>query len=134
MHVAAITGLSESGKTTLIVQLIEHFIAAGKRVGAIKHTHHPLNEEDRGDTARFRAAGANPVILAREHEAVLFDLPGASRVRYENPADLLLHFDTDVVLVEGFHHHGLWPQIEIRAEARPTLEDVLADLDRIWRP
>ena len=60
MKIAALTGYSGSGKTTLLVQLIQRFVAEGKRVGAIKHTHHHLNEENRGDTAKFRAAGAEP--------------------------------------------------------------------------
>src|SRR5215212_9393425 len=64
MHVAAFIGASRSGKTTLIAELIGRYVAAGLRVGAIKHTHHALNEENRGDTALFRAAGAEPVILA----------------------------------------------------------------------
>lgn len=133
MNVAAFTGFSGSGKTTLIVRLIEHFIAQGLTVGAIKHTHHPLNEEDRGDTGRFRAAGADPVILARQGKAVVFASAGTSRVTFDNPGDLLLNFSTDVVLVEGFKQLGEWPQISISADARPTLESVVVELDRIWR-
>ena len=131
MLVFAITGFSGSGKTTLIVRLIEHFVREGLRVGAIKHTHHPVNHEDRGDTGRFRRAGAEPVILAGAAEAVLFDRDGTRQFAYERPEELLQHFATDVVLVEGFKQHGPWRQIEIRAEARPTLEEVL---DRIAAP
>ncbi|HET7433473.1 MAG TPA: molybdopterin-guanine dinucleotide biosynthesis protein B [Thermoanaerobaculia bacterium] len=135
MHVAAITGFSGAGKTTLIVQLIEHFRREGKRIGAIKHTHHPLNEENRGDTARFRAAGAEPVILANASEgAVIFRASGTSRVNYSAPRELLAHCsDCDVVLVEGFKQLGDWPKLEIARDARPSLEEVLAILDRIWR-
>lgn len=133
MDVVALTGFSGSGKTTLIIRLIEHFISEGKRVGAIKHTHHPLNEEVRGDTGRFQAAGANPVILAREGEAVIFTPEGTSRTTFARPGDLLSRFTTDIVLVEGFKHLGEWPQISISADARPSLESVLTELDRIWR-
>ena len=102
MKVAAITGYSGSGKTTLIAALIRRYVAEGKRVGAIKHTHHVLNEENKGDTAKFRAAGAEPVILAGTGAAVIFLALGTLRVTYDHPRDLLLHFDTDIVLVEGF--------------------------------
>src|SRR5437016_4336566 len=58
MEVIAIGGPSGSGKTTRLVELIRTALANGRSAGAIKHTHHPLNEENRGDTARFLAAGA----------------------------------------------------------------------------
>ena len=133
VKVAAITGYSGAGKTTLLSALIRRYIADGLRVGAIKHTHHPLNEENRGDTARFRAAGAEPVILAGAGEAVIFLAAGTMRVTFDKPRDLLLHFDTDIVLVEGFQQLGEWPQVQISSHARPTVEELAANLDRIWR-
>jgi molybdopterin-guanine dinucleotide biosynthesis adapter protein len=133
MKVAAITGFSGAGKTTLLTQLIARYVAAGLRVGAIKHTHHHLNEENRGDTARMRAAGAEPVILAGPGEAVIFRAGGTARVRYERPRELLEHFDHDVVLVEGFKDLGDWPKVSISDDARPTVEELAANLDRIWR-
>ena len=134
MKVAAVTGFSGSGKTTLLVALIRRYVAEGKRVGAIKHTHHVLNEERRGDTGRFQDAGAEPVILAGAGEAVIFTSGGTSRVPYERPRDLLQYFDTDLVLVEGFKQLGDWPQVQINAGARPTAEELAANLDTIWRP
>lgn len=133
MKVAAITGFSGAGKTTLLTQLIARYVSQGLRVGAIKHTHHPVNEENRGDTARMRAAGADPVILAGRGEAVVFRANGTSRIIYERPSDLLEHFAHDVVLVEGFKELGDWPQVSIAADARPTVEELAANLDRIWR-
>lgn len=134
LKVAAITGHSGAGKTTLIVQLIRRYVAEGLRVGAIKHTHHHLNEENRGDTTRFRAAGADPVILAGPGEAVIFAGSGITRAAYRRPRDLLVHFDHDVVLVEGFREVADWPKVAISAEARPTVEELALNLDRIWRP
>lgn len=133
VKVAAITGFSGAGKTTLITQLIARYVAEGLRVGAIKHTHHHLNEENRGDTARMRAAGAEPVILAGPGQAVIFRAGGTTRVRYERPRDLLQHFDHDVVLVEGFKELGDWPKVSISDDARPSVDELAANLDRIWR-
>ena len=128
MHVAAFTGPSGSGKTTVIVELIRRFVAAGESVGAIKHTHHPLNAEDRGDTGRFRDAGAHPVILAADRQAIL----GSKRIDYHSPTELLTHFATDIVLVEGFKSFAGWPRVEMTPEL--TADDVARILDRIWRP
>jgi len=100
--VIAISGPSGSGKTTRLVDVIRANVSAGRSVGAIKHTHHPLNDENRGDTAAFLAAGARPVILAGEGEAVVFDGRSAMRVAYGEPPELLAHFTTDVVVIEGF--------------------------------
>jgi molybdopterin-guanine dinucleotide biosynthesis adapter protein len=131
VKVAAIVGPSGAGKTTLIVELIRVFVADGRRVGAIKHTHHPLNEEHRGDTGRFRDAGASPVILAGRGEGVLFGDGGTSRTTFTRPSDLLRHFDCDVVLIEGFKDAGDWPQVTITADARPTIDEMRANPDRI---
>lgn len=133
MYVAAFIGGSRSGKTTLIAELIRRYVAAGRRVAAIKHTHHPLNEEDRGDTARFRAAGAEPAILAGDGEAVVFTSRGTMRIRFARPADLLAQCDADIVLIEGFKRIADWPRIEVKAEARLTADEAALILDRIWR-
>ena len=134
MKVAAITGFSGAGKTTLIVALIRRFVAAGTRVGAIKHTHHILNEERRGDTGAFLDAGAEPVVFAGRGEAVVFRHSGIMRVRFDDERELLQQFgDTDVVLVDGFKASEAWPKVELSHERRLSADDAAAILDRIWR-
>ena len=133
MHVAAVTGLSESGKTTLIEALIRRYVAGGALVAAIKHTHHALNDLERGDTARFRAAGAEPVIFAGDGEAIV--LPSRLRVRFVNPSELLEHAGAvDIVLVEGFGGFAEWPRIEMVRGAWLAPDEAAAMLDRIWHP
>lgn len=130
MRVAAVTGLSGSGKTTLIEALIRLYVARGERVAAIKHTHHALNRENRGDTARFLAAGAEPVILAGDREAIVWRGTEATQIAYDVPSDLLAHTSpAGIVLVEGFKEYGGWPHIEPRQSA----PEAAAMLDRIWR-
>ena len=134
MKVVSITGFSGAGKTTLIAALIRRFVAAGERVGAIKHTHHVLNEEHRGDTGAFLDAGAEPVVFAGKGEAVVFRHNGTARIRYADERELLQCFgDGDIVLVEGFKSSGAWPQVELSRERRLSVDDAAAILDRIWR-
>lgn len=134
MKVAAIAGWSGSGKTTLIVELIRRYVARGHRAGAIKHTHHPLNHERRGDTFRFEQAGAEPVVLACAGEAVIFRRHGTEPASYGQERELLAHFsEVDIVLVEGFKDSDAWPKVTIDSHVRPTVETVMAELDVMWR-
>ena len=131
-RIAALTGYSGAGKTTLLVQLIERYVAEGKRVAAIKHTHHKLNAERRGDTERFVQAGADPVVFADPTSAVVFRRGAEPEWRtYSDPRELVP--EADIVLVEGFKQHGPWPQVMIDAAARPGVDELAAILDRIWR-
>ena len=114
-------------------RLIRHFVAKGMSVGALKHTHHQLNEDnERGDTGRFRRAGADPVLLAGDGEAVVFSSGGTSRQRFDAVTDLLEYFGTDVLFVEGFKSVGDWPRIELNENDRRSTDELLAILDRIW--
>jgi len=134
MKIAAIAGWSGSGKTTLIVELIRRHVALGNRVGAIKHTHHPVNHERRGDTVRFEEAGASPVVLASAGEAVIFHRGGTQHATYGHERELLAHFqDVDLILIEGFKDSHAWPMVTIASRVRPTVETVMAELDVMWR-
>lgn len=115
--ILAFAGPSGSGKTTAIETLIRHCLAAGRSVGAIKHTHHPINSERRGDTLRFLEAGADPVILAGDGRAAVFSSRSADveLIDFTSPDVLAARFTTDVVLVEGFKGVSSWPVIALRA-------------------
>lgn len=134
MRVAAFIGPSGSGKSTLICALIRRFVAGGESVAAIKHSHHPLNEERRGDTAAFAAAGAQPVIFAGDGEAIVFDSTVTRRVTFRSPRDLLAHVaSSDVVLIEGFKTFGDWPRVELDSTRPIEVDDAVEILGRIWR-
>src|SRR5688572_19405574 len=100
MRTLAVVGPSNSGKTTLLAALAAHLVSRGSRVGAIKHTHHTLNQRPEGDTERLAASGCEPVILAGDREAVVFEKYGTRLIRFEEAEDLLAIFDCDVILIE----------------------------------
>lgn len=136
--------MSGSGKTTLVEALIRLYAGRGARVAAVKHTHHPLNLENRGDTARFLAAGATPVILARDGEAVVWiaaNLPplpvrltqGGGVVNAATIDELLEHArPAEIALVEGFKQYAGWPRIELLHGAWHSAHEAAVMLDRIW--
>ena len=54
-----VVGRKNSGKTTLVVELVRHFTAAGLRVGTVKHTSHSHELDTPGkDSYQHRHAGA----------------------------------------------------------------------------
>ncbi len=98
------------------------------RVAAIKHTHHALNEERRGDTAAFAEAGADPVILAAGGAAIVF-ARGAEpcRIEYRDPRDLLQYLPVDLTLIEGWKNYDGWPALRASLQR----EEAIAFVDRI---
>ena len=122
-RILAFAGTSGSGKTTTICSLIRRLRADGRTVAAIKHTHHPVNEERRGDTQRFADSGASPVILAGDGEAVIF-ADDIRRITFRDPQELLQFATADIVLVEGFKDAGLWPSASTLDEALNLLATI----------
>lgn len=102
-----ILGRKNHGKTTLLVELVEHFARSGLRIGTIKHTHHAHELDTPGkDSHRHRAAGARvSAILSRSLNAVFWPpepQPGGEGAAAERYAEFAPHFAScDLVLVEG---------------------------------
>jgi len=102
MKVFGITGWKNSGKTTLIVQLIEIMNARGLKVSTVKHAHHEFDIDREGkDSWRHRKAGASEVLVASVRRWALIH---EYRDEEEASLDQLLSrlTDCDLVLVEGF--------------------------------
>ena len=60
-----ITGLSDSGKTTLVCRLLPRLRERGLRVATVKHAHHGFDLLPEGHPAHaWRAAGARDIVLA----------------------------------------------------------------------
>lgn len=116
-------GHSNSGKTTLICRLIEHFTAQGIELGAIKHTHHALDGLlPGGDSGRFLGAGARAAILAGTGEAILFtrseEIPPV-RFEWRQPSDLAGRLDFPLLMIEGFKSGGTWPKVLVGQPGAP---------------
>jgi molybdopterin-guanine dinucleotide biosynthesis protein B len=107
-----IAGRSGQGKTTLIEAMLPWFAARGITVNVVKHSHHALElEPPRKDSARFRAAGAQEVLVASPFRyAIVRELHGAA----EPPLDELIArlAPATLTLVEGFSKVDM-PRIEV---------------------
>jgi len=105
---------SNSGKTTLLKQVIALLKQQGIRVGIIKHCHHEIQIDKPGkDSYELRKAGAEQAILASVNGWAL--MMENEEPQYPELSYLLARMDTDqldVVLLEGFRQSGL-PKIEV---------------------
>ena len=101
MKIIHVTGRQNSGKTTLIVDLIEELTSRGLRVGTLKHTPHEHELDKPGkDSYRHRAAGADPAACVTAGLMAVY-MP---KKKDEDPFDRIseLFRDTDLVIVEGY--------------------------------
>ena len=98
-----IVGRKNSGKTTLIVELVTCLTKRGYRVGTIKHTHHQHELDTPGkDSHRHREAGARAVGIFTPDMSAVFCPRGPDQDGDARYALLDAAFaECDIVLVEG---------------------------------
>jgi len=111
MKIVAVVGFSETGKTRLIVKLIEELTKRGLRVSAVKRCSHGFALDTEGkDTAEFSRAGADGVaMISPEGWAAL-----GRKASVEAPALAERLFpEADVVLIEGGKGIAGIPKIEV---------------------
>ena len=114
--IVSIVGRSESGKTTLLEQLIPELKRRGYRIGTIKHTHHSIDIDRTGkDSARHRAAGAQTVMLVSSGQVAMFKSTAT-----ESLEAMIGYFDdVDLLITEGYKRENK-PKIEILRAAVAT--------------
>ena len=106
---------SNSGKTTLIENLVKVFKEKNYKVGVLKHDAHKFEIDKKGkDSYRFSAAGADNVMLASSNKVALMQ-----NLHEEKELDQLLGmFDNmDIVFIEGFRSND-YPKIEVHRSVR----------------
>ncbi len=126
-RIFGVIGWKNSGKTTLMAQLVEEFTRRGITVSALKHAHHSFDIDHPGrDSYRFREAGARQVALVSPKRwAIMHELRDEEKPPLE---EVLAHLGPcDILLVEGFKG-GAFPKIEARSE-RSLTQAPLSDDD-----
>lgn len=99
--IVSIYGNSNSGKTELVVDLVEEFVEEGLEVCTIKHSPSPLSLDQEGkDTWRHKEAGSRMTVLATEVETS-FLVP--REMELEEVEDMLERLGGfDLVIAEGY--------------------------------
>lgn len=116
-----IIGQPGSGKTTLIVEMIQELTRLGKSVGTLKHSAHAHELDKPGkDSFLHRKAGASLVTMVTGEMSAVY-LP---KSEHTHPKAMLEKYyrDLDNVLIEGWIS-GPYQKIEVWREAvsRPPL-------------
>lgn len=110
--IVSIVGRTNSGKTTLIEQLVPALAARGWRVATIKRHHHGDFEADHPgkDSWRPARAGAVATALAGARRLALFQ--GLERELVPDEITRLFVTRPDLVLAEGYRN-ALFPKVEV---------------------
>jgi molybdopterin-guanine dinucleotide biosynthesis protein B len=131
-RVISVVGKKNAGKTTLVVALAQEFVRRGRRVGTMKHGHHPaLVDQEGKDTWRhFHEGGALRTLIEAPNQRVLFEKPAGDA----DPLALVRRYfrDLDIVVIEGFKQAPL-PKIEVHRRAAhetPLYDPALPDADK----
>ncbi len=101
-----IVGRKNSGKTTLVCELVREFTARGLKVATVKHTHHRHELDTPGkDSYQHRSAGAAAVgILSPQMTAMFFPADQEERSDHRYAQFESMFADCDLILVEGDLH------------------------------
>jgi molybdopterin-guanine dinucleotide biosynthesis protein B len=101
--IVSVVGFSQSGKTTLIQEMIPLLRAKGYQVAVIKHTDKKIAEAPAGkDTFQFNQAGAQAVGLWGADGFTLTKSPGEAAAPALEQAAFYLCPEVDILLTEGF--------------------------------
>ncbi|MBU4439784.1 MAG: molybdopterin-guanine dinucleotide biosynthesis protein B [Firmicutes bacterium] len=105
----AISGVKNSGKTTLITQLIPKLVKKKLKIATIKHDGHGFTADiEESDSYRHKAAGAYAAAVFSDSKYMLVkDVPECSE-------EMIIQFfpEADLILLEGFKNSD-YPKIEI---------------------
>ncbi len=109
--VFCVSGVKDSGKTGLIIKLINEFIVEGYVVSVIKHDGHDYVMDYEGtDTFRFRSAGAE---VSAIFSPTQFSINGQGEIALEELIALVKKScKSDIILIEGMKH-APYPKIEV---------------------
>ena len=114
----AFVGRHDSGKTTLLLGVLPLLVAAGLRVGYLKHAHAGFEiDRPEKDSYRARRTGVLQTIVTGGGQTAVID--DAEELGLEAAIARYARDDLDLIVVEGFKAEPL-PKIEVARAALST--------------
>jgi molybdopterin-guanine dinucleotide biosynthesis protein B len=128
-----ISGIKNSGKTTLITKIIPKLVSLGYKVATIKHDGHDFKADVEGtDSYKHKEAGAYGTAIFSENKFML-----VKDIEEISEKDIIKLFpEAHIILLEGFKH-SKYPKFEIVRKSvslnyvcqKETLIAVITDLE-----
>lgn len=132
MRIISIIGYSGSGKTTLAEGLIRELVRRGRAVAAIKHTHHPVDSINRGDTLRYLRAGASAAVLIGADQAYLWTKDAAPEQLAEaDPLQVAHRLSTEWLLIEGYKDSPIGAAIALQMNGGESVAKTAKNVVRV---
>lgn len=133
--IIAISGVKNSGKTTLIERIIPKLNNEGLKVATVKHDGHDFDADVEGtDTFKHRKAGAYGIAIFSKNKFMVI-----KEQKNTQEEELISYFsDCDVILLEGFKFSD-YPKIEIVRKGnssesvckKETLLGIVSDVEEL---
>lgn len=105
----AVSGIKNSGKTTLVSKLVTALSQKDYRVGVIKHDGHEFEADHKGtDSYKHKVAGAENVIVYSKTKLMMvkdLQVPSIDEL-------ITLQGDMDIIILEGMKYSS-FPKIEV---------------------
>ena len=127
MMVIGIVGWKNSGKTTLMKELIKYLTSKSFIVASIKHAHHNFDIDKKNtDSFIHRKAGAKEVLISSSKRWAKIE--ERENLKELSLNDLLLKIErSDMVLVEGFkneNHKKIEVINNLNSKQKPLFESI----------
>lgn len=113
--VVAVSGIKNSGKTTLITKLIPEFRERGYKVATIKHDGHEFEADVKGtDTYQHSNAGAYGTAIFSNGQFMV-----KKQVAVTEQELICMFPEADIIILEGFKN-STYPKIEVIRKGNST--------------
>ena len=113
MKTIAVIGWKNSGKTTLVSNLVNFFSSQNIKVGVIKHAHHSFDiDHPNTDSYKIRKSGAYKTTIVSEKRLAFIEERMPSN-NIDISSLLEMNKDCQVIIFEGFKKYPELKKIEV---------------------